>query len=111
MRDIAKHITIVGWLHVALNLISIGLAIYFGVNFKATYLPITIVIFSIPGIIAGVVLIKCRPWARRFAIVMSIFNLVTFPHGTVIDVYSMIILFGREAVQILGGNGERVALE
>ena len=96
-----KHITIVGWLHIALNLTSVGFAIFFWAYFGATFIPMAIAVFSIPGLIAGVGLIKCRPWARILGIVMSILNLFTFPHGTVIGVYSMIVLFDQEAVQLL----------
>ena len=97
MKNIPKHITKVGWLHIALNLNTIGFAIFFWAYFGATYLPLAIVIFSI----AGVGLIKCRSWARMLGIVMSILNLFTFPHGTTIGVYSMIVLFDQEAVRLL----------
>ena len=102
-----KHITIVGWLHIALNLTSIGFAFFFWAYFGATFIPLAIVIFSIPGVIAGVGLIKYRPWARILGIVMSILNLFTFPHGTVIGVYSMIVLFDQEAVRLLARDAIR----
>ncbi len=100
MQNFPKHITRVGWLHIALNMTTIGFAIFFWTKFGAVFLPIAIAAFSIPGLIAGVGLIKCRPWARILGIVMSILNLFTFPHGTAIGVYSMIVLFDQEAVQL-----------
>ena len=104
MQNIPKHISIVGWLHIALNLTSIGFAIFFWAYFGATFEPLALVIFSIPGLIAGFGLIKYRPWARILAIVMSILNLLSFPFGTVIGVYSMIVLFDKEAVRLLNGS-------
>ena len=104
MQNIPKHISIVGRLHIALNLSTIGIAIFFGVYFDATFEPLALVIFSIPGLIAGFGLIKYRPWARILAIVMSILNLLSFPFGTVIGVYSMIVLFDQEAVRLLNGS-------
>ena len=101
MQKSPKQITRVRWLHITLNLTIIGFAIFFCAKLDATYLPFAIVIFSIPGVIAGVGLIKCRPWARILGIVMSILNLFTFPHGTVIGVYSIIVLFDQEAVRLL----------
>ena len=101
MNNIRKHITRVGWLHIALNLTTIGFAIFFWTNFGATFIPTALVVSSIPGLIAGVGLIKYRPWARILGIVMSILNLFTFPHGTAIGVYSMIVLFDQEAVRLL----------
>ncbi len=101
MQNIPKHLTIVGRLHIALNLSMIGIAIFFGVYFDATFEPLALVIFSIPGLIAGFGLIRRRPWARILGIVMSIFNLFTFPHGTAIGVYSMIVLFDQDSVRLL----------
>ena len=104
MQNISRHITKVGWLHIALNLTTIGFAIFFWAYFGATFIPMAIAVFSVPGLIAGVGLIKYRPWARILGIVMSIFNLLTFPHGTAIGVYSMIVLFDQEAVRLLNGS-------
>ena len=98
MHDNQKKTTIVGWLHIALNLSTIGFAIFASIYFDAIYLPLALIIFSIPGLIAGIGLIKRRPWARIFVIGMSILNLLAFPHGTLIGVYSLIILFDQEIV-------------
>jgi uncharacterized membrane protein (DUF2068 family) len=59
-----------------------------------------IAFFSIPEIIAGVGLIKRKEWARILALVVSFFNLIWFPLGTALGVYSIIILLNDESVQI-----------
>lgn len=97
MKDIRKHISIVGGLHIVLNLISIGMAVFFWLRYDSLFLPTAIVLFSIPGLIAGYGLIKRYSWARPFAIVMAALNLVTFPLGTVIGVYSLWVLFTDDA--------------
>ena len=101
MQNIEKHISIVGRLHVALNLISIGLAVLFALYFDALFLPLAIILFSIPGIVAGFALLKQKPWSRIFGIVMAILNLLTAPHGTIIGIYSIIVLFDSRAVEQL----------
>jgi hypothetical protein len=59
-----------------------------------------IAFFSIPEIIAGVGLIKRKEWGRILALVVSFFNLVWFPLGTALGVYSIIILLNDESVKI-----------
>jgi hypothetical protein len=56
--------------------------------------------FSIPEIIAGVGLIKRKEWGRILALVVSFFNLIWFPLGTALGVYSIIILLNDESVKI-----------
>jgi len=56
--------------------------------------------FSIPEIIAGVGLIKRKEWGRILALVVSFLNLIWFPLGTALGVYSIIILLNDESVKI-----------
>ncbi len=59
-----------------------------------------IAFFSIPEIIAGVGLIKRKEWGRILALVVSFLNLIWFPLGTALGVYSIIILLNDESVKI-----------
>lgn len=59
-----------------------------------------IAFFSIPEIIGGIGLIKRKEWGRIMALVVSFFNLVWFPLGTALGVYSIVILLNDESVQI-----------
>jgi hypothetical protein len=59
-----------------------------------------IAFFSVPEIIAGVGLIKRKEWGRILALVVSFFNLIWFPLGTALGVYSIIILLNDESVKI-----------
>ena len=59
-----------------------------------------IAFFSIPEIIAGVGLIKRKEWGRILALVVSFFNLIWFPLGTALGVYSIIVLLNDESVKI-----------
>jgi len=59
-----------------------------------------IAFFSIPEIIAGIGLIKRKEWGRILALVVSFFNLIWFPLGTALGVYSIVILLNDESVKI-----------
>ena len=54
------------------------------VGLVGSILAILIFTLSVPGIIAGVGLLKCRPWARILTIVLSVLNLVVVPFGTLL---------------------------
>ena len=47
---------------------------------------------SVPVIIAGIGLLKHRPWARILTIVLSVLNLINIPFGT----YGLWVLLSRE---------------
>ena len=51
-----------------------------------------ILILSLPGIVAGVGLLKYRPWARILTIVLSALNLMNIPFGTILGVYGLWVM-------------------
>ena len=61
-------------------------------------------IASIPGIIAGIGLLKLKPWARILAIVVSCLDLFSIPFGTALGVYTFYVLMNDEAIRLLSGE-------
>ncbi|MBN1271868.1 MAG: hypothetical protein JXB26_06310 [Candidatus Aminicenantes bacterium] len=57
-------------------------------------------ILSIPDIIAGYWLNKRREWARIFVIILSFLNILWFPFGTAISVYSLVILLREDTAKL-----------
>ena len=51
-----------------------------------------VLLISVPGVIAGVGLLKFRPWARILAIVLSALDLPMVPIGTALGVYGLWVL-------------------
>ena len=47
---------------------------------------------SLPGVVAGIGLLKYRPWARILTIVLSALNLVHIPFGTILGVYGLWVM-------------------
>jgi len=54
-------------------------------------------IFGIVEIVAGMALRKHRSWARIVIIILSILNLFAFPLGTIVAIYSLVVLLSAEA--------------
>jgi hypothetical protein len=55
---------------------------------------------SIPGLVVGIGLLKFRRWARILGIVLSIFDLIWVPLGTIIGVYGLFVLFSEDAERL-----------
>lgn len=51
-------------------------------------------------IMAGIGLLKLRPWGRILAIIIGILALPSFPLGTALGVYTMVILFDEKAKKL-----------
>ena len=71
-----------------------------------------ICVVSLPALIAGVGLVKFKPWSRVLGIVISILRLFSVPIGTALGVYGLWVLFQPEARQVLeSGSGLPVQME
>jgi hypothetical protein len=61
-----------------------------------------ILLVSVPGIIAGVGLLRRRTWGRYLALVMSVIWLLNIPIGTAIGAYSIWVLVQDETAKLFG---------
>ncbi len=56
----------------------------------------TLLLYSIPGIIAGIGLLLHANWARYLGLVVGFINLLNIPIGTVIGVYAIWVLMKED---------------
>ena len=49
-------------------------------------------VLSLPSLIAGIGLLRFRPWARPVGIIVSALSLLNFPFGTAVGVYGLWVL-------------------
>jgi len=59
---------------------------------------VVIIVLGIPGIIAGVGLLKRKEWARILTLILSVIDLINFPVGTAVGAYSIWALVQPEVV-------------
>ncbi len=117
------HVRVLGVLHIVLGglgvLVGLGFLLLFGgaasiVGMTAmpqdekAFLAVPILgviggaicvlalVVSLPAIIAGIGLLKFRPWARILTLVLSAINLLNVPIGTAIGVYGLWVLLNNE---------------
>ena len=112
------HIKLVGWLWITNSLLSILMAIigltvinWPGVIPRAwdsILASIGALCFFLPGVIAyalaGYGLLKYKSWARILAIILAILNLILFPIGTALGIYTLVIMFNDEAEALFNGE-------
>jgi ABC-type glycerol-3-phosphate transport system permease component len=71
--------------------------------------------FFLPGVIAYVLagygLLKYKSWARILAIILAILNLILFPIGTALGIYTLVIMFNDEAEALFSGQVTPVEME
>ena len=63
-----------------------------------------IIIGSIFDLIAGFGLIKFKSWARILAIILAILNLLAFPIGTALGIYTLWVMFSQDTPPLLDGG-------
>jgi hypothetical protein len=114
-----KHVDVISILWIVSGSLGILLAIFifwilWGITFipnigyeasyilrlVATWVSIFLAVFALPEVIGGIGLLKRKEWGRVLVLVVSFFNLVNFPLGTALGVYSFIILLKEETVQL-----------
>ena len=69
-------------------------------GFTGAALGAFILILSLPGIFAGIGLLKYHPWARILTIVLSALNLMNFPIGTIIGIYGLWVMLSDEGSRL-----------
>lgn len=69
-------------------------------TFVGMSVGVLLVVLGLPGMAAGFGLLKRRAWARGLAIAIGVLNLVNFPLGTLIGVYTLIVLLQTDAEEV-----------
>ena len=120
----ATHVKVLGVLHIAFSAIGLLFAILLMVmvggaagivgasgdpdaqyalpiiGIGGTALIVLTLALSLPGLVVGIGLFKFRPWARVLGIVLSIFDLIWVPFGTIVGVYGLWVLFSKDTERL-----------
>src|SRR5689334_8168427 len=114
----STHVKIIGWLHIIFGLLGLfaALAVFggsmlgglfsgslkgmVGMGILGTFGAIIVAVLSIPGLIAGYGLLKYYEWARILTIVIAVLELIRFPLGTLLGVYTLWALLNAEGAAL-----------
>ncbi len=113
-KDWQLHISILGWLYILGNAIylligGMGLIFLAGIgiasrdpqalevlSFIGSIGAIFFTVLAVPGLVAGLGLLKRKSWARILALVLAVLSLVNFPIGTAVSIYALWVLLQTE---------------
>jgi hypothetical protein len=117
-----KHVTLTAALHIGYGILGVVFGIGFWVvltalgvktgdaeaiailGFIGRFIAVFSLIFSVPGIIGGVALLKRRPWGRIWTLVLSVILLLDIPLGTALGIYSLWVLVQDETKQLFASK-------
>lgn len=113
-----KHLTIVAALQVGFSLLGIMAAIIVYtvlhsvmqiaddpeaarvLPIVARWVPLFLLLISVPGLIGGIGLFMKKSWARILVLIISVLDLLNIPIGTAIAVYTIWVLVQDETVKL-----------
>lgn len=117
-----QHVTIVAALHIGFGVLKIFLAaialvaIVGGglISGDVEAMAITgivgpavaffLFLLAVPGILGGIGLLKGKSWARILVLILAVFDLIDFPVGTMISLYTMWVLLHSETSALFDGQ-------
>ena len=70
---------------------------------------VLLLLFSVPGLIGGIGLMRMAPWSRVFMIVISALDLLHIPFGTALGIYGLWVLTKPETAALMAQRGRAVA--
>ena len=88
---------IVPWRDIAVKEIAIIVRIYGLLTIGLSFLFLLI---SITGIIAGIGLLRVRPWGRILALIIGFIALMRIPFGTALGIYTIWALMNDETIKL-----------
>jgi len=114
-----KHIDVIGALWIVWGAIGVIFGLFIlGILFGISFIPdmgyeapvilrtvglgvgMFFVVLSAPEVIAGIGLLKRQEWGRVLVLVEAFLNLIVIPFGTILGIYSIVILLNDETVQL-----------
>jgi len=120
-RQMELHVTVLAWLHIAgsalfLLLGLIGLVFLSGIGilsrdpeaaailaFIGLMGVLLFTVLGVPGILAGVGLLRRKAWGRILALIVGFFGLINVPIGTALGAYTFFVLLQPSAADYFAG--------
>jgi len=120
-KQLGQHVTLLGWLHIISGAVFLIVGVFVFVllagigavsgdmeamgilTLVGTLTAFLMVVLALPGLLAGVGLLKGKSWGRILAIIVGLFHLFNFPLGTALGAYTLWVLLQSNAAAYFGG--------
>jgi hypothetical protein len=73
----------------------------------AIAVPWFLIVISLPGIVGGIGLLKFQGWARILILILSFLDLLHFPIGTAIGIYSIWVLLNNKTEKLFATSKKK----
>ena len=121
-----KHLTVVASLQVGFSALGIIAAIVVFVVLKnvwaivddyeaervlkivAAWLPLFLIILSLPGLVGGIGLFLRQGWARILTLIVAALGLLNIPIGTALGIYTIWVLVQSETTKLFNPQPQEV---
>jgi hypothetical protein len=74
------------------------------IGLAGTALVAFMVAISLPGLIAGIAILKLQPWGRILGIIVAVVNLIHIPIGTAVGIYGLWVLLNKDSERLFAGG-------
>lgn len=113
-----EHVTVLGALYIAFNVLGVlgGIIVLLVIggggllsqeleaiavaSTVAVVISFILFLFSVPGVIGGIGLIKRASWARILVLILGCLNLIYLPFGTILGAYTIWVLTKDETIRM-----------
>ena len=120
-RQLQQHVTLLGWLLIVEHAILLLVGVFVFVlltsvglvskdseamtilGIVGTSVGMFLAALSVPGIVAGIGLLKGKSWGRFLAMVVGVLGMLNVPLGTLIGIYTLWVLMQDAAAEYFGG--------
>ena len=120
-RQLQQHVTLLGWLLIVEHAILLLVGVFVFVlltsvglvsrdseamtilGIVGTSVGMFLAALSVPGIVAGIGLLKRKSWGRFLAMVVGVLGMLNVPLGTLIGIYTLWVLMQDSAAEYFGG--------
>lgn len=122
-----QHVRILAWLHIIYGAVFDAIALlilailmgagaisgdkqaFFITSGVGILIAVVLLILSIPGILAGIGLLKFQQWGRILAIIVAVLHVLSFPFGTALAIYTFWVLLNAQTTPLFEGPQSRAA--
>lgn len=118
MNEMEKHVRILGILYIIFGVLGMltGVTLYIILTASGVLsgdmeaimileiigiaLGGFLLIVSLPGVIGGIGLLKHQYWAKILILIIGILNLLNFPLGTILGIYTIWVLMNNQTEKV-----------
>ena len=121
-KQLGQHVRLLGWVHIISGALFLLIGVFVFVLLTGigavsgdgeamgvliligTVTAFIMIVLALPGLAAGIGLLKGKSWGRMLAMIVGLFHLFNFPLGTALGAYTLWVLLQGSAAAYFGSG-------